>query len=404
MTGTPSVAPAPPAILVVDDEPSVAEQLAEGLDASGFTPLVCHSATEALALVRARPDILVVMSDIRMPGGDGLQLARDVQAARGEADALEVIVITGHATIDDAACAVRSRVSDFLRKPFRLATAVTAVQHALERAQERRERHAREAQIARRLLDGEARRDELDRRLVALTERLAAMGEDGQAKVAMQDKLHAVSHALRTPLNAISASAELLQAGASDATSDYQRILQDGITEASRAVQLVEELIIAEARPVSEPRQSGLVALLRRALDRAGASRPAHRMEPPAAEPELTVHAPRDVLARALELAVEAALDWAPKGATLRGLAGTLGGEGQDWACVTLVIGPAGSPAPQPPPLPVLEAQGTRLSRTLESLGYLVARRLLERQGGHLSSCVLGPGQAVLRVALPLAP
>lgn len=175
--------PAP--VLVVDDEAAVAAQLAEGLEAAGFQARACHSATEAMALIHAHPEIMVVMSDIRMPGGDGLQLARDIQAVRGEEHAVEIIVITGHATVDDAASAVRSRVSDFLRKPFRLATAVSAIRHAMEQAQQRRAQHASQAQITRRLLEGEARREELDRRLAALTERLAAMGEDGHAKVAM---------------------------------------------------------------------------------------------------------------------------------------------------------------------------------------------------------------------------
>ncbi|HEV7455718.1 MAG TPA: response regulator [Roseococcus sp.] len=391
----------PATVLVVDDEAAVAAQLTEGLEAAGFRALACHSATEALELIRAMPEIIVVMSDIRMPGGDGLQLARDILAMRGEEHAVEIIVITGHATVEDAASAVRSRVSDFLRKPFRLATAVSALRQAVARARERRAQHARQAQMTRHLLDGEARREELDRRLAALTERLAAMGEDGHAKVAMQDKLHAVSHALRTPLNAISASADLLQAGAGRAEPDYQRILQEGITEASRAVQLVEELIIAEGRMAGEARPSEAGALLRRVLERAGATRPGFRLEPPAEGQDMTVRAPRDMLTRALELTVEAALDWAPRGATLQSHLEVLGGDGREWACVTFVVIPAGATPPALPPLPVLPAQGSSLSRNMESLGYLVARRLLERQGGHLSSCVTGLGHGMLRLALP---
>lgn len=166
-------------------------------------------------------------------------------------------------------------------------------------------------------------------------------------------------------------------------------------------MQLVEELIIAEGRGAGEARPSEVGALLRRVLERARASRPGHHLEPPVEGQELTVCAPRDVLTRALELTVEAALDWAPPGATLQSHLGVLGGEGQECACVTFVVVPPGAAPPPLPRRPLLQAQGTSLSRTMESLGYLVARRLLERQGGHLSSCVTGSGHGMLRLVLP---
>jgi hypothetical protein len=72
------------------------------------------------------------------------------------------------------------------------------------------------------------------------------------------------------------------------------------------------------------------------------------------------------------------------------------------WACVTFVsCGPDEAPLPLPAG-PMLAAQGTRLSRTLETLSFLVARRLLERQGGSLTSMVTAAGHGVLRLALPV--
>lgn len=409
-----AISPQDAVVLVVDDERAVAEQLAEGLEASGFRTRLAHMAAEALDMVRRSPEIAVVVSDIRMPGGDGLQLARDIQAQRPEAQAVEVVVITGHATIDDAASAVRSRVSDFLRKPFRLMTAVQAVQQAMDRALERRARDEERQRIARQLLEGESRRDELDRRLAELGEKLAATGAEGQASVAVQDRLHAVSHALRTPLNAISVSAELLhgQPATGDA-GDYQKILQEGISEASRAIQLVEELILAEGRPQGPPASVSLDALVRASFARCSRARPGQLFHLPATAQDLMVLAPRDTLARALDLAVEAALDWAPPpgpGAdlqavrTLQCAVACVAEAGRAWACVTLVHGPEGEEAGPLPAGHVLEMQGTRLSRTLESLGFLVARRLLERQGGGLTSMVTASGHGVLRVTMPLPP
>jgi FixJ family two-component response regulator len=400
-------------VLVVDDEPTVAGQLAEGLEASGFRVRVAHMAAEALDHVRRSPEIVVVVSDIRMPGGDGLQLARDIQAGRTNDQAVEVIVITGHATIDDAAAAVRSRVSDFLRKPFRLSTAVEAVQQAMNRALERRSHDAERQGIARRLLEGEARRDELDRRLAVLTERLAATGAEGEASAAMQDRLHAVSHALRTPLNAISTSAELLHglAAAGDA-ADYQRILQEGIGEASRAIQLVEELILAEGRPQAPAAPVSLEGLVRTCLVQVGRARPGRRIPAPDIAQDITVQAPRETLTRAVDLALEAIMDWTPTSgsaaaaeaarqdaAALRCDLARVDEGGHGWACITLVSGEGAGPLPGGH---LLGAQSTRMSRTLETLGFLVARRLVERQGGCLTSMITASGHAVVRLALPL--
>jgi hypothetical protein len=114
---------------------------------------------------------------------------------------------------------------------------------------------------------------------------------------------------------------------------------------------------------------------------------------------------------RALDLAVEAALDWAPPSGhgadpqpvrTLQCAVTCVAEAGRAWACVTFVHGPEGEETGPLPAGHVLEMQGTRLSRTLESLGFLVARRLLERQGGGLTSMVTASGHGVLRVTIPL--
>ena len=124
-------------VLVVDDEPVVAEQLAQGLAAHGLRTGFVHNATDALARLDADPGIGVVVTDIRMPGGDGLGLAQKILSQRPASAAVEVIIITGHATIDDATAAVRTGVADFLRKPFRLAEAVQAVTKAMARVVQR---------------------------------------------------------------------------------------------------------------------------------------------------------------------------------------------------------------------------------------------------------------------------
>ena len=138
-------------VLVVDDEAAVAGQLSDGLKMFGYDVVEASSVREARVLLEADPSITVVVTDIRMPDADGLGFARHIMAERDDATAVEVILITGHATIDDASSAMRARVVDFLRKPFRLREAAEAVMYADARAGARRRREDLRRQLEQKL-------------------------------------------------------------------------------------------------------------------------------------------------------------------------------------------------------------------------------------------------------------
>ena len=136
-----SGAAAPPAaltILVVDDERVVGQLLADGLAVMGHAVTVAHSAKEAWHILQHRHDIGVVVSDIHMPGGNGLDLALEVATKLEDARAASIILITGHATMEEAARAIGLGAADFLSKPCRLAELVGAVEKGLEKARRRR--------------------------------------------------------------------------------------------------------------------------------------------------------------------------------------------------------------------------------------------------------------------------
>jgi CheY-like chemotaxis protein len=126
------------AVLLVDDEGDVLDELMGSLGRRGLNVLPSHSAEAALAVLRGRPDIATLVSDIRMPGMDGLALAEAALRGRTEAQALEVVLITGYASAAQGMAAARIGAFGMLQKPMRGAELAQMVQDALARAAQRR--------------------------------------------------------------------------------------------------------------------------------------------------------------------------------------------------------------------------------------------------------------------------
>jgi two-component system response regulator AtoC len=99
-------------VLVVDDDTNTREALAALAEAEGFTTAQAGSVAEArIQLVRQRPD--VVMMDLRLPDGSGIDLFEDLE----DRASIETILITGHASVESAVDALRLGASDYLTKP-----------------------------------------------------------------------------------------------------------------------------------------------------------------------------------------------------------------------------------------------------------------------------------------------
>jgi FixJ family two-component response regulator len=207
VVGPPSAEDAEPArtalaLLIVDDEVHVAGELADAAMDEGYVVHVANSAAAAREAVARHPDIGVMISDIRMPDCDGLQLTRQVLGMRREAEAIEVILITGHATLDDAITAVRTGAFDFVRKPFRLREILEATSRALARSIGRRRIAEVEARLERQGGRAEAASE------VGMESRLVPPPDGPARSVAM---LQGLMHELRTPLVPILGFAELLE-------------------------------------------------------------------------------------------------------------------------------------------------------------------------------------------------
>lgn len=101
-------------VLLIDDDPHLRKALSQTLDLAGLRVVSLGDAREVGARLPADwPG--VVVSDIRMPGIDGLEL---LQQLRGRDAELPVILITGHGDIQLAVQAMRAGAYDFLEKPF----------------------------------------------------------------------------------------------------------------------------------------------------------------------------------------------------------------------------------------------------------------------------------------------
>jgi DNA-binding NtrC family response regulator len=104
-------------VLVVDDDPDFARGLAEVIGGEGLSVAVAGSLGEARARIASRaPELLLV--DLKLPDGSGIELVHDSTANPAPS---EVVLITGHATVETAVEALREGASDFLTKPVDLA-------------------------------------------------------------------------------------------------------------------------------------------------------------------------------------------------------------------------------------------------------------------------------------------
>lgn len=388
-------------VLIVDDEPAVLRNLADGLALLDFEVSTAASAAEASVRLAEDPRIGVMLTDIRMPGRDGLGLAQEILADRLSAPPVQVILMTGHATLDDATLALRAGVRDMLRKPFRLAEAEAAVTAALKAARADRAALRRRAAEARRIEELEASRRELSQRLQDILGQHAALEARRPAQI--QNELMAVSHALRTPLSIIAGEAEIIGEHARRLIEVSIGNLQHGVQDAIRAVELVEEFCRVRGSAESVPRERvDLVVAAAHAISAATARANERRvaLELIGASEPVPIIGKSKVIFSALSHCVAAAVEWVPGGFCVTILIESVSEDGQDWKTVTVLGAGAGAK----PPLPAHRAfaqVGSALARPHEELRFFIARTLATQAGGIVTSWCEGRDALAIRLALP---
>jgi two-component system, NtrC family, response regulator PilR len=118
-------------ILIVDDEPSMRELLGIMLRKEGFDVVVAESRATAAAVLATGPADMVI-TDVKLPDGDGIEILRHVKAASPET---VVIVMTAFGSTQTAVAALKLGAHDYLTKPFDIEELKIVVRGALEKRQ-----------------------------------------------------------------------------------------------------------------------------------------------------------------------------------------------------------------------------------------------------------------------------
>ena len=126
---------APARVLVVDDEVRALRLMSRVLGSSAIACKTAESAAEALSILKVTPELDVVVSDIYMPTTDGIEFLGTVRRDFADRPWLQLLLVTGQASLETAVAAMRLEASDYLFKPIEPKTLREAVQHALTRAE-----------------------------------------------------------------------------------------------------------------------------------------------------------------------------------------------------------------------------------------------------------------------------
>lgn len=119
-------------IMLVDDEVPFVETMTKRLDKRGLRVISAHSGQEALDFLGEERGIDVIILDVKMPGMDGIETLKEIKIRH---PLKEVIMLTGHATVETAIEGMKLGAFDYLMKPCDIDTLVSKVNEAARKKQ-----------------------------------------------------------------------------------------------------------------------------------------------------------------------------------------------------------------------------------------------------------------------------
>jgi len=380
-------------ILIVDDDTALLEALPQALYLRLEEVKVdtCDSAQAAIEQI-GEYEYAAIVSDIKMPGMDGLALLAKIQELRPDTPTL---LITGHGEHDLAVQALRGGAYDFIQKPIDRDYLVAALQRAIQTYQLRRK--VKVQQLA---LELHAR--SLERMVQQRTKELV------EANAAKDKFLSIVSHELKTPLTSLKGMTQLFRRQVERA--DAAQIVSMGLADMERSIRRMEVLVndlldsslIETNMFVLHRKRCNLVELCRHLIDEYTAGYgPALTFEVPGEPIEVEVDANR--ISQVILNLLSNARKYSPKGSPITVTLQQAGYE------ATASVRDMGVGIP-PETLPNIFEQFYRVPgvevqdgpHTGLGLGLYISRKIVERHGGHIDVQSV-PGQgSTFSIVLPM--
>ena len=202
-----------PTLLIVDDQESIRLALSKMLTKEGYEVLLATEGEEALETLRKKK-INVMLSDLKMPKMDGVQLLKASKLIKPE---VEVILITAHGTIEKAVGAMKDGAYDFVTKPFKKMVIANMIKKAVEKQALVVENKHLHEQLARSGHDRDADiigQSDAIRNAIKLAEQVALsqasiliQGESGTGKEAIASLIHKIGPRKDKPFIKLSCAA-----------------------------------------------------------------------------------------------------------------------------------------------------------------------------------------------------
>ena len=132
-----------PSVLLVDDEVPFVNTMTKRLEKRELIVLKAHSGQEALEALAKHQNIDVVILDVKMPGMDGIETLGEIKKVY---PLIEVIMLTGHATVETAIEGMKFGAYDYLMKPCKIDKIMQKVEEAVVKRRDHEEK-IRKAQV-----------------------------------------------------------------------------------------------------------------------------------------------------------------------------------------------------------------------------------------------------------------
>lgn len=206
-------------VLIVDDEASLRTALFRALDRKGYQVITAANAREAEQISFSEKPVDLALIDLRLPDGDGLELMTKLKMHHRQT---QVVILTGHASIETAVEATRRGAFHFVTKPCNLDEVLTLADRALSQTQLEIENHQLKSALHRKYqFDNIVGQSEAIHSVLRIIERVAEsdstvliMGESGTGKELIAKALHYNSPRMNKPFIPINCGAipnELLE-------------------------------------------------------------------------------------------------------------------------------------------------------------------------------------------------